>query len=455
MVSVRHLAAVLPAGDDTSMSRGGSAIEAVMRGEGNLRRLDASDPTSVGNRMPDARSPDARIPLQVATQLSNSSYLAVLAGLDLLETAGLISEASGWTLPHKLRDGTGVIFTSSFEPHEVTLAQVRGAARAQELQRVRRALEHVPDVAPALDALEADIDADVRKVALQLLLGANVQLAQIVKARGLNTCTSNACASTTAALSIACSALRSGDVQRVVVVACDSLLQPNTREVVESFVRLKAASTCDSVAEAARPFSEGRGGFVLGDGAVALLLEADDSRDAADCDSCSPPAARVEIIASRIANSAYHGTRMEPAHLTKVLSACVQDTCRRRNLDLDAFTSQAVYVSHETFTPSCSNAEVDALESVFGRERLRHMPIVSVKGVTGHLMGAGMEDLVAVTLLREKRLPVVHIPQVAACFADLTFAAGEAHERTLAIHVAAGLGSHVAVVIYGTPPTST
>ena len=438
-IAVRHLTAVLPDGGDAA-SVGLDAISSVMRGEGGrLRQLPATEPTKVGSRIL-TRPSDTRIPTHVASQLSDSSYLAVVAGLDLLEVSGLISEASGWTLPPELRDGTGVIFTSSFEPYEVTLAQVRSAARVQELQRVRAALrERVPDAMPILDTLESELEPDVRKVALQLLLSANVQLAQIVQAKGLNTCTSNACASTTAALSIACSALRAGDVQRVVVVACDSLLQPDTREVVESFVRLKAASTSECVEDAVRPFSDGRGGFVLGDGAVALLLER----------VCEEEKYDVEIVASRIANSAYHGTRMAPAHLAEVLAACVHEACRKKNIDLDAFAEKAVYVSHETFTPSCSNAEVDALETVLGRERLRRIPIVSVKGCTGHLMGASMEDLVAVTLLREKRLPVVHVPQVADAFADLTFANGEAHERTLAVHVAAGLGSHVAVVVYG------
>ena len=92
--------------------------------------------------------------------------------------------------------------------------------------------------------------------------------------------------------------------------------------------------------------------------------------------------------------------------------------------------------------------EIAALEQALGRERLRRMPIVSTKACTGHLMGAGMEDLVSIACLREQRLPKLDIPDLDPAFADLRFAAGEErYPCEYAVHVAAGIGSHVAVVV--------
>jgi 3-oxoacyl-(acyl-carrier-protein) synthase len=447
-VVVRHVAAVLPDGDD-AVARGERAVAAVMQGARHVRGLGGGSATRVGSRIA-TRVADARIPAAVDAQLTRSSRYAVMAGLDLLAEAGLVSAAGGWELPPAERDGTAVLFASSFEHHEAALRSARYAARRDELGRARAALADVPGAAARLDglaaALEAEGGADVRKVALQLLLGANVQLAQIVKARGLNTFVTCACASTAAALALAAAVLRAGEARRVVVVACDTLLQPDADVVVESFVRLRAASTAAAVDDAVRPFGEGRNGFVLGDGAVALLLE----RDGAPAPPAAPPAApRVEVLASRLANSAYHGTRLDGAHLAEVLGGCVREACERRGgLALAAFAARAIYVSHETFTPACAPAEVSALEAVFGRDGLRALTIASTKGSTGHMMGSGMEDVVSVEALRTRACPDARVGAVDPAFADLRFADGGAGPFDFAVHLAAGMGSHVAVVVY-------
>lgn len=439
-VVVRHVAAVIPDGAD-GVCRGERAIRSVMQGASQVQCLDGSS-ARVGSRIA-LDAVDARIPERVAAQSTHSSRFALMAGLDLLETAGLLRDDG--TLPEELRDRTGVIFSSSFEHHEASLASVRYAARRDELDRVRRRLADVPGAAPVLDVLAEELETkDTRKVALQLLLGANVQLAELVKARGPNTYTSNACASATAALALACSTLRAGDADRVVVMACDTLLQPDADAVVESFQKLGAASTASTVCDAVRPFSEGRNGFVLGDGAVALLLE---RGDVVGPPSSSPT---VSVLASRLANSAFHGTRLDPTHLASVVRGCVEEACGRLGLaSLSTFASRAVYVSHETGTASCADVEMRALEEVFGRAALQRMAIAGTKGSTGHMMGSGMEDVVAVASLRDGVLPATRVPAVDAAFSDLCFADGRAG-REYALHVSAGLGSHVAVVVYAT-----
>ena len=445
VVLVKNISAVLPR--DGTLARGDDAIASVMNGECSLHPIDHGS-VHVGCKV-DTDARDERIPTRIHEQLSQSSRLALIAGLDLLEDAGLIGRVGNWTLPEPLRERTGIIFASSFEHHEKSLASVRSSACSDTIQAVRRVLsdEQLSERAHReLEEIEESAALDVRKVALQLLLGANVQLAEIVKARGVNTRTTNACASITAAMGIACNAIRVGEADRVLVVACDTLLQPHTRDVVESFVRLRAASVADSVAEAVRPFSDGRAGFVLGDGAAAILLES----STAPVVTGTRTGPQVAVLASTLVNSAYHGTRLDSAHIAVVLGRCVDDVCAKRGLEgRGAFATRAVYVSHETFTSVCANQEIDALEAVFGRTALRDLPIVSTKACTGHQMGAGMEDLIAVVCLREQRLPLMHVPARSAEFEDLRFAQGEPFECDYVIHVAAGMGSHVAIAIYG------
>jgi 3-oxoacyl-(acyl-carrier-protein) synthase len=180
-----------------------------------------------------------------------------------------------------------------------------------------------------------------------------------------------------------------------------------------------------------------------------MLLVREPAAAAADSPQPTVGARPVAIVASRIANSAFHGTRMDEAHLAAVVAECVDSVCAKHGLaDRAEFARRAVYVSHETFTPLCANAELQALAAVFGPAALATLWIVATKACHGHLMGAGTEDLVAVELLRTGRLPRVYVPDVDAAFSELRFANGEAHEADFAVHMAAGIGSHIAVCIY-------
>ena len=110
---------------------------------------------------------------------------------------------------------------------------------------------------------------------------------------------------------------------------------------------------------------------------MALLLDHDDAEDGKKREGASeagpPPVAhagaaervpRVSIAASRIANSAHHGTALDSGHIAATLRRCVDDA--RGDLSLDAFAARSLYVSHETCTRTCAVHEVTALRTVFG-----------------------------------------------------------------------------------------
>tara|TARA_B110000046_G_scaffold25053_1_gene24242 strand:- start:20720 stop:21745 length:1026 start_codon:yes stop_codon:yes gene_type:complete len=331
--------------------------------------------------------------------------------MEALEKAGLVSAESGWMLPEALRDHVGVIFASSFGHCEA--------------------------------ALRKD-NAEDRKLALDLILQANVQLAQLTKARAFNTFSSASCCSTTVAIKLAANAILAEDARYMLVVAADAILDGACEEVVSSFVRLKAAS------DAAEPygktaFSTERNGFFFGEGAVALLL--------ADERAPRPPAQQrsVDLVASRIGNSAHHGTQIEHGHVRRVLEDAIDHACKRRAVTRSALARHCLYVSHETGTRLCAVAEVQALRAVFG-EDARRVVITNTKSRCGHMMGACVEDAVAVTALLQQRAPAVDVSSLDADFADLRFADGRSRRLDWAVHVAYGMGSQVAVCVYALAP---
>ena len=108
-----------------------------------------------------------------------------------------------------------------------------------------------------------------------------------------------------------------------------------------------------------------------------------------------------------------------------------------------------VYLSHETFTSTCANVETQALRNVFGAAA-KDIVISNTKQSTGHLMGACYEDICAVLCLQQQRAPKVCIATVDPEFEDLTFSTGERHPFRHALHMALGMGSQVACVLYST-----
>ena len=390
----------------------------------------------------------------VLCTLSDSGRLGLLAGMACLERAGLITASNGWKLDADRRDDTGVVFASSFTHHEGAMQNVSSRAKCDVIDRIRKrfAALGVAGVSEVLDAEARDaIAADPgrgRRVALQLTLDVHCQIAQLVGARGPNTYVSNACASTTSAIQLATNAIQMGDARRMLVVGSDAVLGDATPCVVRSFVELGAATDARAVVDAVKPFSARRNGFTMGEGAVALLLERHDLGEgpASPSGTSHPPSQRVSIAASRIANSAYHGTALDAEHIAGTLRRCVDDA--RGKVSLPDFASRCLYVSHETCTRTCAQKEIEALRSVFG-DATRRVRITNTKCYTGHAMGACVEDVAAVAALKFQRAPRVLVQQLDHGFEDLRFCDDRTDEGfDFAIHTALGMGSHVAIVIY-------
>lgn len=211
--------------------------------------------------------------------------------------------------------------------------------------------------------------------------------------QGVNFGTVSACASASSAIIEAFNYLRLGKADAIL---CGGSEAPITPAWVGGFDAMKALSARnEDPATASRPFDRDRDGFVVGEGAGALLLERRDHALARG--------ARVyaEVAGGGISADAWHPTAPQPEGSGALLSM-------RMALEEAGITpGELGYVNaHATSTPAGDLAEARALAALFSHG-LKDVAVSSTKGQTGHLLGAaGAVEAIATTLaLYHQTLP--------------------------------------------------
>jgi hypothetical protein len=128
----------------------------------------------------------------------------------------------------------------------------------------------------------------------------------------------------------------------------------------------------------------------------------------------------------------------------------VVEQAESRGVDRSDIAASTMFVSHETYTPArggSAAAEVHALRRVFG-DAAEHIVITNTKGFTGHAMGAGIEDVVAVKALETGLVPPVpNYREVDPDLGVLNLSRGGAYPVRYALRLAAGFGSQVAMAL--------
>jgi 3-oxoacyl-[acyl-carrier-protein] synthase II len=192
--------------------------------------------------------------------------------------------------------------------------------------------------------------------------------------RGPNFATVSACASSTNSIIDAVNYIRLGKADIFITGGSEaSVNEPG----IGGFNALQALSTNnDEFQSASRPFDKTRDGFVLGEGAGALVVE--------EFEHAKARGARIyaEIVGTGLTADAYHLTAPHPEGIgaSKVMKLAVEDAGLRPE-DVD-------YINvHGTSTPLGDIAETKAIISVFG-EHAYKLNISSTKSMTGHLLGA-------------------------------------------------------------------
>ncbi|HQP93402.1 MAG TPA: phosphopantetheine-binding protein, partial [Thermoanaerobaculia bacterium] len=417
---------------------------------------------------------DFGIPAERVEALDRTTMLAMGAGLDALRDAGLplvlrykTTTTGGrlpdrWGLADELRDETGVVFGSAFPGYDRLIGLLE-RYRADQERRARLAeLEALaaggaPDarLTERIAALRGEIEANAfafdRRYLFQVLAMGHSQFAEAIGARGPNTQVNSACATTTQAFAIAHDWIRTGRCRRVVVIAADDITSDALFPWFASgFLASGTAATDARVEDAVLPFDRRRHGLVIGMGAAAVVLEtAEAARERGVAPIC-------ELLGTVTANSAFHGSRLDVSHIVGVMEQLVADVERRWGLDRHAMARELVFVSHETYTPArggSAQAEVEALRKVFGPSA-DSIVVANTKGYTGHPMGVGIEDVLAVKTLETGIVPPVpNLKEVDPDLGVLNFSRGGPYPIRYALRLGAGFGSQISMTLMRWVPT--
>jgi 3-oxoacyl-[acyl-carrier-protein] synthase II len=252
--------------------------------------------------------------------------------------------------------------------------------------------------------------------------------------RGPNYVTVSACASSTNALYDAFTFLRLGKADIIVSGGSEAAV---CEAGVGGFNALRALSERnDSPETASRPYDKDRDGFVLGEGAGALILE--------EYEHALKRGAKIygEIIGGGMSSDAYHITAPHPegAGIIQVMYNALEDAGIK--------AEEVDYINtHGTSTPLGDIGEIKAIQKVFGSHAY-DMNISSTKSMTGHLLGAaGAIETIACLLAIEQSV----IPPTINHFTDdpdldprlnMTFNKAQHREVNVALSNTFGFGGH-------------
>ena len=407
--------------------------------------------------------------------LDRVTQLAIAVGLDALRDAGIplvlryktttknTQLPDRWALPDTLRDDTGVIFASAFpgldsfademSRYHADHARREQLATLESLQARAAETNGHSILGQEIDRHAAELRAAIekepyvfdRRYLFRVLPMGHSQFAEFIGARGPNTAVNAACASTTQAVALAEDWIRAGRCRRVIVVSADDITTDNLIGWMGAgFLATGAAATDELVAEAATPFDRRRHGMIIGMGAAGLVVE---SAEAARERGIQPI---CEVLSTVTANSAFHGTRLDVQHISRMMEELVAKAEARSGIQRHQIAPRTVFVSHETYTPArggSAAAEIHALRHVFG-DTADQIVIANTKGFTGHAMGAGVEDVVAVKTLETGVVPpVANFKEVDPDLGALNLSKGGAYPVEYALRLGAGFGSQIAMTL--------
>ena len=255
---------------------------------------------------------------------------------------------------------------------------------------------------------------------------------------GIHTVVS-ACASSTEALVNAYNHIQSGLADVVIAGGSEAAIHPLP---IASFAAMQALSKRnDEPATASRPYDVSRDGFVLGEGAAALVVESEEHARARGAHIYA------ELVGGSVTSDAYHITAPDPegSAAARAMLATIEGA--------GASVSDVSHINaHATSTPVGDIAEYNALRRVFGDD-VDGIPVSATKASTGHLLGGAgaIEALFTVKALQERVAPpTINLteqdPEIGldVVTAPRELAAGD----LLAISNSFGFGGHNAVVAF-------
>ncbi|MCH1430300.1 MAG: beta-ketoacyl-ACP synthase II [Chlamydiales bacterium] len=211
---------------------------------------------------------------------------------------------------------------------------------------------------------------------------------------------------------------------------------------VTGFMAIKALSQRnDAPTQASRPWDKGRDGFVIGEGAGALVIETLDHA----LERNAPILA--ELVSGAVNADAYHMT--EPKAGGGGVAACIQSTLKQGGV----VAEQINYINaHATSTQAGDLVEIDAYRNVFG-QTLPSITINATKSMVGHSLGAAgaLEAVATVKAIETQRVhPTINLedPEDAVKDLDIMFKKAKEVEIDYALSNSFGFGGHNASVLF-------
>lgn len=409
-----------------------------------------------------------------------STQLAIAAGVEALRDAGIplvmtykTTSTGGklpnrWMLPPALADETGVIFCSAFpglermaEEADHFYTHQKLNSQLDELQGLHALTQEGTEIYRTLEARIKALQTQVqelnyhfdRRFIFRVLSMGHSQFAEYIGARGPNTAVNAACATTTHAISIAEDWIRAGRCRRVVVIAGDDVTDGHLVSWIGTGLLASGATTTEGdLRQAALPFDRRRNGMIMGMAAAALVIEAEDAVRERGMRGIA------EVLSTQIANSAFHGTRLDVGHVSEVMGRVVAQAEKRFHLQRADLAGQTLFMSHETYTPArggSAAAEIHALRDTYGAQA-NQVVIANTKGFTGHTMAVGVEDVVAIKALQKGIVPpIAHLDEQFEPdpdLGDLNLSHGGTYPVHYALRLGAGFGSQIAMALYRVIP---
>lgn len=345
----------------------------LIAGHSGLKRRDSLDPSAyrvgiagmVENFGPGSDDSDpalSRLP-------ARSIHLGVAAARAAMASAGLGPNGEGGYDPYRVAVAIGSAFGG------VDFLEAESARMA-----ARKKLNASPFLVPSL-----------------LINLTNGQIAEQFGLYGPSVAPSNACSAGAHAIAMAAGMLRAGEADLALCGGTESAFTP---PIVNAFATMRALFDrgegdrgFGDPGQASRPFSGDRAGFVMSEGAAALMLATESTVRRL---GLTPQA---ELAGWALNTDGHHISMPEPGRIARCISLALE----RSSLRADQVD---YYNAHGTSTPVNDRVETGAIREVFG-EHARQMPVSSIKGALGHALGAApaIEAAVCVRALAEQFIP--------------------------------------------------
>ncbi|HEX5825317.1 MAG TPA: beta-ketoacyl-[acyl-carrier-protein] synthase family protein [Candidatus Limnocylindrales bacterium] len=405
-------------GPITPIGTGRDAFRAGLRaGRSPVKRIDRFDPSPFRSQVAaqvDDFDPLAWMPRKTARQLDRFSQFGLVAGQLALADAGLRPGEDGGAAPSRI----GIYLGSA----------LGGIAYAEE-QHERYMERGIKAVAPNL--------------ALAVFGGAApANLGIALDVRGPILSTANSCASGAVALGEALGAIRAGDIDAAIAGGVEIPLSPLAFGAFD-IIRALSAGSNDDPEHACRPFDRLRDGFVMGEGATLLVLEAEDVARARGAEPFA------ELMGYAATSDAFH--MVQPRADGREAGRAATEALA----DAGVAPDEIDWVSaHASSTQLGDIAEARAIRLALG-DRADDVPVSGTKALYGHPLGASgaIEAAICALAIRDGWVPgSVNLaepdPEIAALLPGLLTAGRDGAYRRI-LSTSFGFGGLNAALVLG------